>query len=510
MKDTSVIEEYKMKVFKWVMLIITGACMCAGCAYTGLKVLGFYETVSWTWLGTFIAINVLWITIGCILIKKSVADGRLVEKIYVLGKRYIVGILFIQFNFILYMIPSRDFWAYIFFFVILASFFLDLKMILITIAELSISLIVSWFLNGKNLLPYHDELFIPDTVIRSIGVMLSCASIFFFAIFILKFLLNAKQDELKVNNQRMQTIIDNASDLVSRLSSLNEVVLNSAQSESASTEELYGICETLLVSSEQVMNHTKESKVNLENLKSSSIEIMNIVDQNSKVSKQLEKMSSSNEEALNYLLEMSEGVVKTTKTTEKAIEQLVHATNEIGGTLQVINDLASSTNLLALNAAIEAARVGEAGKGFAVVADEVGKLASNTQNSLKDIDAVIESVQSSTAIVTNSILENTRQMSEQNEVLSKSVNEVKDMIELIKQSIQIMNTVEQLNRKQNLLVDQTVDYHEKISDSISKENTEFTNITQLAQSNTEEINKLNSQVDELNKVIDAMMLLMEA
>ncbi|HEX3953044.1 MAG TPA: CHASE3 domain-containing protein [Stellaceae bacterium] len=74
--------------------------------------------------------------------------------------------------------------------------------------------------------------------------------------------------------------------------------------------------------------------------------------------------------------------------------ELGKKSQQIGGVLDIVSELAEQTNILAINATIEAAGAGDGGKRFAVVADEIRKLADRVGGSTKEIRSLIDDVRS--------------------------------------------------------------------------------------------------------------------
>ncbi|WNR45311.1 methyl-accepting chemotaxis protein [Paenibacillus roseipurpureus] len=135
------------------------------------------------------------------------------------------------------------------------------------------------------------------------------------------------------------------------------------------------------------------------------------------------------EQSLKQTIDHLLGVSETVKVATDSIQRLGKRSDEIGGVIQVISDIANQTNLLALNASIEAARAGESGRGFTVVAAEVKKLAEQCKASAGQITELIHGIQADTSITVNMMEDNLDAVEEQVSIISLSGQALQEIVE---------------------------------------------------------------------------------
>jgi methyl-accepting chemotaxis protein len=142
-----------------------------------------------------------------------------------------------------------------------------------------------------------------------------------------------------------------------------------------------------------------------------------------------EKAIKNTERAQETVLGTVQGITTirdTIRETEKRIKRLGERSQEIGGVVNLINNIAERTHILALNASMHAASAGEAGRGFAVVANEVQRLAENSREATSKIAALVNNIQVETADTVITMNEAIGQVVRGTELAQQAGNEMRE------------------------------------------------------------------------------------
>ncbi|HOX42068.1 MAG TPA: methyl-accepting chemotaxis protein [Myxococcota bacterium] len=191
------------------------------------------------------------------------------------------------------------------------------------------------------------------------------------------------------------------------------------------------------------------------------------------------------------------------KVINDNIVQLNRHVQQIGGIIDIINNIADRSDLLALNAALEGTKAGEAGKGFLLVAGEMRRLAENVFNSTAEIKQLIGEVTeatNATVMATESGMKSTKRGVELAQETERAFERIVDTIE---QTTQASKQISVATQQQHTATDQIVSAMGEVSE-VAQQSLE--GIRQTASS----VAELSNMASQLRKMIGRFKVRREA
>jgi methyl-accepting chemotaxis protein len=223
------------------------------------------------------------------------------------------------------------------------------------------------------------------------------------------------------------------------------------ESTQASIEKTYDVVESIGVDAGKIREGMDKARFLLDSLAGNADQHKDLSERTIQLTETIIEITSKGSDDVAEIGKEIYNVSSQFETTLNTIEELNRDSQHIGEIVQTVSNIAEQTKMLSMNAAIEAARAGDYGRGFAVVASKINKLSVQTQETLKQIEAIIKKFlpqlamtvmhTKETAVVLEHGIENVNQINESFARISSTLMEGLPLLHDVSQFIQSQSQI---------------------------------------------------------------------
>lgn len=506
--NTSTIIDYQKNSLKYILIIYSISVLVASTTFITLKILKMYPEIKWSTLIGFFILTVLEVVVFRVMHNKAIVDDKLNIEILPKLKIIILVISYINYNAICFIVPSKEIWASVFYFILIGALLLDNKL---NVASIIISLIsqVAIFILNPSTLP-SSEFMIRELILRAVVITLISTGILFLTTFASNLLkiVDGREKELLENNNKINDMFNHMKNYAEVLLNSSETLLNVSEEENKRLDDLVNTTEAISEKSQLTLDNSLESTKILDEFLNTNKIVSDKTKDIEDKSKEIIKLSNTNEKKLGEIVTIISGIKESVGSTFEATRLLDDKSKEIDSIIELISKISNQTNLLALNASIEAARAGEYGKGFSVVADEIRKLAENTNASLQDVSNITNELKGLVNNVESLMNENTERIDTGDFIINETVKNIKVMLKDLNISDEKIKEIsglidELLNETKNVVNFNNEIYisTKETMDSFNMVNEAVTQTAAMSQELSASSEELRSMSLEMNKLI---------
>ncbi len=315
-----------------------------------------------------------------------------------------------------------------------------------------------------------------------------------------------RKDEFLALSIGISDMIAHMRTLIGEVKEVGGTVNDSAESLTNTSSELLdatkGISRTIDEIGQGIVQQVEDTELCLTQMSNLSDQITQVYNNTNEIEQIADSTKTVAAEGLLMIEELNHKAKATSAITQDVIHKIQEfevQSKKIEGFVNLINEIASQTNLLSLNASIEAARAGEAGRGFAVVAEEIRKLADQSMSAANQIQSTVKDIDLKNKETVNTAGKAESIVASQTEALYKTVSVFEDISSHVNNLANNLNDILKRLKAIETAKDDTLSAIQNISA-----------VSQQTAASSEEVNATaTNQIDSVERLRGAAIILEE-